>query len=34
VVVKQAARRGVAGAATEAASRLIGKPAAERPRAA
>ena len=34
VVVKQATRRGVSGAATEVASRLIGKPASERARAA
>ena len=34
VVVRQAASRGVAGTATEVASRLIGKPATERPRAA
>jgi len=33
VVVKQATRRGVAEAATEVAGRLIGKPAAEHPRA-
>jgi hypothetical protein len=33
-VVKQATRRGVAGAATEIASKLIGKPASERARAA
>ena len=32
--MKQATRRGVASAATEAASRLIGRPASERPRAA
>jgi len=34
VVVKLATRRGVAVAATVVAGRLIGKPAAERPRAA
>jgi hypothetical protein len=34
VVVKQATRRGVSGAATEVASRLIGKPDSERARAA
>jgi hypothetical protein len=34
VVVKQATSRGVASAATEAASRLLGKPASEQARAA
>jgi len=34
VVVKQAASRGVTGAATEVAGRLLGKPASEQPRAA
>jgi hypothetical protein len=34
VVVKQAASRGVAGAAGDVAVRLLGKPASEQPRAA
>jgi hypothetical protein len=34
VVLQSATRRGVSGAAGEVASRLMGKPASERPRAA